>query len=302
MERLLGVYWDQPQPMLHMSDGSNETALTLETGTSLTVELGGDRHCIGTYSALEGKRVLCPTDALLEAGPISHCPHCQGGEAFTAKTGLSSMGGGSGLLDEEHTVYLALFGVSEFKVGVAQTIRREARLREQGSVASMFIGTADGRAARQLEQRIHDKTGITMQMRTAKKLELLTSAPAKEPARARLKEAMDNVRQRLANAQELTEEFSYWQDGYGIDTDSLPSSIELVTRVERHARVTGVVVGVLGRSVLLQTRETLYALGSNLLEGFDASVATSKDTLGDAVTPHGIQSQPVAIDMQGSLF
>ncbi len=101
------------------------------------------------------------------------------------------------LTDTPHIVYLNLFGFSLLKVGVASEWRKERRVLEQGSWASLFIAHADGIVARKIESVISKELGVRQMIRVDEKVKSLLADVDAPRAREFLLSHFVRVREKL---------------------------------------------------------------------------------------------------------
>jgi hypothetical protein len=82
-------------------------------------------------------------------------------------------------LAQEHWLYVATFADGASKVGTASSVRKWARLAEQGAVAAHYVARAqDGRVVRVLEDAVTAGAGLPQQVRSrAKAAALLAPLP-----------------------------------------------------------------------------------------------------------------------------
>ncbi len=148
--------------------------------------------------------------------------------------------------EEEHAIYLAAFAPRTFKVGVTRSWRLDTRLREQGADRAAHVLTvSDGRVARERESEISTAYDITERVRVPTKIRGLA----------------ENVDERAWD--ELLSEFDVLSEftfGYGFDLSGRPVSETLLT---------GTVVGIKGRILVLEYANTTYAVDLRALVGYE---------------------------------
>ena len=157
--------------------------------------------------------------------------------------------------EEEHAIYLAGFRPDLFKVGVTRSWRLETRLREQGADRAAHVSTVpDGQIARERESEISSEYAITERVRVASKIRGL-AAPFDESAWRRLLGKFD-----------VLDEFAF---EYGFDAQSPPIAETLLT---------GCVVAIKGRVLVLEHGRTTYAVDMRGLVGYEVRAgATDRD-------------------------
>lgn len=189
----------------------------------------GERHCAGT-TADGGTHHPCERE---------RAPYC---DLHTTPWSVANNADS----EEEHAVYLAGFAPRTFKVGVTRSWRLDTRLREQGADRAAHVcTTADGRVARQRETQISTEYDITERVRVATKIRGLAE-PFDEAAWEALLESF-----------EVHDEFAF---EYGFELGDRPVTETLLS---------GTVLGVKGRILLLSYRGTTYAVDCRNLVGYD---------------------------------
>jgi hypothetical protein len=221
---------------LLLADAGDVERVSLDRGDSIAYALG-DRHCAG---------VLDP------AGPDDHepcdretAPYCR---AHTSRWPCARCRGECALpveaCREEHVVYLAAFAPATFKVGVTRSWRLERRLREQGADRGAHLRTVtDGRVARQIEADIAATVGDSV--RVPAKLDGLHRS-VDERAWERL----------LAGFEPLA-------------TYEFEDALELEDRPVAETLATGEVRGTKGRVLVLDYRDSTYAVDVRDLVGHE---------------------------------
>lgn len=158
----------------------------------------------------------------------------------------------------DHALYLASFGPGLVKVGVARFNRRTARLREQGALAGIIIGHADGQSVRWHESVI-SRTGIADRIPMGERLRALAGPIDQEALRLELEQTAETLQRRLNGIP--------WLDVPEVihlpEARSLGRRPELV-RPEEGQVVHGAVIEALGTLVILDRdgEPTALDLGS----------------------------------------
>lgn len=152
----------------------------------------------------------------------------------------------------EHAIYLAAFAPAVFKVGVTRLERLETRLREQGADRAAHISTVpDGRIARDRETAIATEHDITERVCAATKVRGFG-------------EAVDERRwNALLAGFDVREEFAF---EYGLGPATRPVAETLLS---------GSVRGVKGRVLVLDHRDTTYAVDMRDLVGHELREGTT---------------------------
>ncbi|MEV6416224.1 DUF2797 domain-containing protein [Kribbella sp. NPDC051718] len=153
--RVTGVGWRDGVAQLEwVGDGRNVVRRSpLQVGAELAFGFEGERRCVGFWRA--GRRLGCSTRTVLAAGGRSgQCIDCQGMEranSVAADTRLDD--------PRPYNVYLAHHG-SVIKVGITAVERGEARLLEQGALASVMISAGSLVGARRVEMTLGAALGL----------------------------------------------------------------------------------------------------------------------------------------------
>ncbi|GAA0960215.1 DUF2797 domain-containing protein [Kribbella koreensis] len=153
--RVSGVGWvDGVAQLEWVVDGRDVSRRSpLALGSELGFGFVGERRCVGFWRA--GRRLGCSTRTVLAAGGRSgQCVDCQGMEranSVAADTRLDD--------PRPYNVYLAHHG-SVIKVGITAVERGEARLLEQGALASVMISAGSLVGARRVEMTLGATLGL----------------------------------------------------------------------------------------------------------------------------------------------
>jgi hypothetical protein len=162
--RVTGVGWNDGVAQLEwVVDGQDVSRRSpLPLGSELSFVFGDERRCVGFWRA--GRRLGCSTRTVLAAGGRSgQCADCQGMErsnSVAADTRLDD--------PRAYHVYLAHHG-SVIKVGITAVERGEARLLEQGALASTMISAGSLVGARRVEILLGSALGLPDRVSTSRK-------------------------------------------------------------------------------------------------------------------------------------
>ena len=215
--------------------------IRLEGNLSIGV---GKKSCIGRW---EGRSYI-PCDC-------TKAPVCQQCKMFNA----CAMCKGSCLKDEktcleEHVVYLAMFRPDILKIGVSKSLRFERRLIEQGAdVGAVIASYPNGEIARKTEHKLQRNYGLKNSVRLSEKvnLEKELNLDVWETAR---------------------EDFNAHNE---IRLDYLNKNLWMRPLLLNDA-IYGNVIGLKGRRLIVDDKNTLYVYDlNNLLGAQIISVATS---------------------------
>ncbi|MCF2528143.1 DUF2797 domain-containing protein [Yinghuangia soli] len=157
----------------------------LERGGRLAFAVGADRLCGGVWRG--GRRIACALRAELPAKVLGGmCPDCQ------AMDRSSSIAADTRVDDPRpFMVYLAYHGAGTVKVGITAAERGNARLWEQGALASVALAEGPLMAARRTEHLLGTALGLPDRVATRVK-RLARFAPGTAEQRlAALREVRD---------------------------------------------------------------------------------------------------------------
>lgn len=243
--QIVGYETGDPDPGLYLydwesapavqSDDSAQRFVSLSTGTKLSFKLD-ERHCAGIQT--ESGRHRCMN---------SRGPYCHDHQS----TWVCAKCTGTCLKDEmdcfdTHAIYLAGFAPDIIKVGVTKDWRLRDRLREQGADCGAQIRTVEnGRIARQQEAAI--ATQYPDRVRVEQKIAGLGQFMNTHP----WKEALANFD--IPPADQF--DFEY---GFSVETKPVSETI-----------ATGRVIGVKGRILIIEHRNTTYAVDMRDLVGYE---------------------------------
>jgi hypothetical protein len=159
-QRVTGLNWSGGAAHLEWL-GADPTS-PLELGSELAFTFGDDRRCIGIWRS--GRRLNCSTNT--ELAPSirgAQCPDCHTMErsnSIATDTRLDD--------PRQFSVYLAHHG-SVVKVGITAAERGDARLLEQGALASTIISTGSLVGARRVEGLLKSALQVPDRVSTVRK-------------------------------------------------------------------------------------------------------------------------------------
>ncbi|MFC7080076.1 DUF2797 domain-containing protein [Halorussus caseinilyticus] len=226
---------DDGRPALFVADGREVRREPLAQGGSLGYSLG-ERRCAG---ALDGTTHYdCENET---------APYC----GQHASTWVCARCTGTCLKDEmdcydDHALYLAAFAPATFKVGVTKEWRLRTRLREQGADRAAHLRTVEnGRVAREIESQLAEE--YTDRVRVPAKVSGLHRDVDAEDWKSTLA-AFDPI-----------ETFDF---DYGLELDAAPVAETVLT---------GEILGVQGRVLVLERGGTTYAVDLRDVVGYEIS-------------------------------
>ncbi len=288
--------WQDLTPRLVVDD----TPIPVIVGETFNITLSGARHCVGYKQFGKTGYTPCPAHSEIAPGKKTQCASCEQCDvSFTAKTGYGTNEQASSLLGADHSVYLAYFSDDIIKVGVAVSARREVRVREQGALACMFIGSGNGTVARNLERRIHTVAGFTEWVRLDSKLKALDEKATESTCRSALTTAYEKAK-RLARSTVVADvpEFRYLYPDYHLAPSVFEKDIHLTSNIEPSARICGTIAGIIGKVIMIDTGDEMLALNSTLLAGFQPQQQNPNTTPGTS----GLALKKLDINRQQSIF
>ena len=151
-----------------------------------------------------------------------------------------------GTSEETHAVYLAAFAPDLFKVGITKRWRLETRLREQGADrGALGYTVTDGTVALQVEADVDEDPRLTQRVRVSQKREGLHQS------------VEDDSWEAILGDFQVSDRFEF---DYGLD---------LADRPVPETILSGTVLGVKGRILVLEHGQTAYAVDLRDLVGYD---------------------------------
>jgi uncharacterized protein DUF2797 len=262
--RVSGVGWKDGVAQLEWvvdgRDGGRRSPLL--RGSELSFVFEGERQCVGFWRA--ERRLGCSTRTVLTAiGRSGQCVDCQGMERVNSVAA-------DGRLDDPrpYHVYLAHHG-SVIKVGITAVERGEARLLEQGALASTMISVGSLVGARRVEILLGSTLGLPDRISTSRK----------RAARTRPGGAAERSTELLSTVGRTGE--LDWPDGqvrceprvgdhvarYGLPDEGLHAEVAVVEPVPDGV-VVGRIVCAIGADLYLDTTAGLLLLDTHLLSGW----------------------------------
>ncbi|WP_327069784.1 DUF2797 domain-containing protein [Kitasatospora sp. NBC_01302] len=292
--RATGLAWSTGAAALEWStpgDGAPKTS-PLDLGAALAFTTGADRRCTGLRRA--GRRHACPTAAPLPpASRSAQCPACQTtdrADSIAADTRLHD--------PRPFAVYLAHHG-STVKVGITAVERGQARLLEQGALASTVISTGSLLAARRVENLLGQALGLPDRVSTSRK----------RAARAHPGTAAERATALLATAESVKS--LSWPEGqtrtdpqiadhtttYGLPADGLRPDAAILPPTPGSV-IAGRITCRIGADLYLHTPAGLVLLDTRLLAGWsltraepDSPLTAHLEALTAPEAPHSPSNQ-----------
>jgi len=283
--QVTGIGHDEDLPSLELRGLSDRRVEMIPGELSYTV--ASPRFCIGTrppgshlkpcaYPSEPLRRTQC--EACFAQSQILPCLRCDGRRCHNpARRELC--------VPHDHALYLASFGPGLVKVGVARHNRRAARLREQGALAGIIIGRADGQRVRWHETVI-SRTGIADRIPVGERLRALAGPIDQQVLRLELEQVAQTLQRRLEGVPWLDEP----------ETIHLPDALSLgrrpeLVRPEEGQVIHGRVIEALGTLVILDRDGEPTALDLGSLVGHWIRARRGEDPLPE---------QQMALDLGGA--
>lgn len=268
-----GSGWHEGQYAIEIR-GEGRRPITL--GQELAFVVQGPRRCIG-YRPPHASASLLPCPEKKEGISASQCEECFrraeilpclrcDGERCRNPERRSFC-----VQPENHAVYLASFGESMPKVGVARWTRRQERVREQGARVALIVARDDGQMVRRTETEI-SRLGIPDRYTSSQKLQsLVGSRVSEEEMTEELLAVYEDLRHRI-RAPWLREP----------ERIILPSPIALHYRPNLETAQPGMVVrgevqDIQGQLLFIDNNKTLFALDGGSLQGYCLRGANEDD-------------------------
>jgi hypothetical protein len=172
---------DEPELVFDSVDGQPPTRYTLPIRNRvLSITRLRAKRCSGRYDILTCEASPCPLGAAPLSGKTT-CADCERANGFfPAFYNLAN----SRLSPQQqiyngrpHILYLAHFGATALKVGIASEIRAKARLLEQGALQAAVVQTfPNAEGAREIEKAISERGLATERLNSGTKRTLLQKA------------------------------------------------------------------------------------------------------------------------------
>lgn len=254
---------------------------------------GADRRCIGVWRS--GRRRYCPTSAPLDlAVRTPQCSACQAGDradSIAADTRLHD--------PRPFAVYLAHHGCG-VKVGITAVERGDARLLEQGALASAVISSGTLIAARRAENLLGAALGLPDRMSPARKREARTRAGTASDRAADLLATADRAAQLVwPRGQDRREtQVSDHAATYGLPASGLRPTGAMLPLAAGNV-IGGRIACRIGTDLYLDTDSGLVLLDTRLLAGWALGRAEPGTALTASLEP---LARPGRQEEQDALF
>jgi hypothetical protein len=251
----------------------------LEAGSELSFKVNPGRHCVGyatTSSRNSTQKVAlepwkayepCPVKAPITKGykcsscsredMVNPCLICDGAEC------LAERGRQISCKDSTAYVYMASFGSTFVKVGVAHQSRIPHRWIEQGANLAKRIMMGNGMDVRRFEVAIHKSLNVLSGLRTSLKVDTMWKTQTKKEAFA-LANMEEQIRQRFPDLPAYHENLQDLSPIYALPSlDRQP----LQLKIKKNQQITGTVMGAKGALLLLRVNGLPHLLNVKHLVG-----------------------------------
>ncbi|MEY9840586.1 DUF2797 domain-containing protein [Streptacidiphilus sp. EB103A] len=262
--RATGLIWSARHPVLEWSGPGGATRTSpLPAGADLAFACGPNRLCIGVWRS--GARRACPIAERIAAGARSaQCPACQ------ALDRSSSIATDTRLTDPRpFCVYLAHHG-STIKVGITAAERGDARLLEQGALASTILSTGTLLSGRRTEILITTALGLPDRVSSSRKRDARARPGSAGERAAELLAAAARTRQLAgwpAEQRQHPLQVSDHTEAYHLPPGGL-HPVAALAALEPAAVVSGRTVCRIGTDLYLDAAPGLLLIDTRLLAGW----------------------------------
>ena len=260
----------------------------LDAGSELSFKVNPGRYCVGyattssrtstSQIALEPWKAFesCPGKASITKGykcsscslaeTVHPCLICDGVKCL-AEPGRQRI-----CKDATAYVYLASFGPTFVKVGVAHQSRIPHRWIEQGANFAKRIMMGNGMDVRRFESTIHKSLNVLSGLRTSMKVDTMWKAQTKKEAFA-LANMEEQIRQRFPDFPVYHENLRDLSPIYALPSlDRQP----LEVKIKKNQQITGTVMGAKGALLLLRVNDLPHFLNLKHLIGRKITVNTTE--------------------------
>lgn len=203
LKQFKGLKWINNIPCFLLFDLNSKKIEIKKIGKNVNITKTNKRLCNGYYDLLNRKYVVCKNLEELSETENNQCNCCKELSGFSECLGCdgkicrANNKMAQKFCNQEHIVYIALFGNDRFKVGTAAEYRKYSRILEQGAIASMFIAeTPNGRLARLIEHKI-GQYGYTLQVQSSYKIQNLVIEKSKNEIKEILEKKYKEIKEEL---------------------------------------------------------------------------------------------------------
>jgi hypothetical protein len=272
-----GYHFSDDGPMLRLDDLSAQPTRRIfrpVRGLPCTFTWRATRYCTGFRDLATRKSSPCPQQTQV-TGKSDQCWACDQRTGFIPsfynmeRNALSPQQQRYNL--DKHIVYLAAFSADTAKVGITSEVRSLARLREQGARCGVIVArTEDAYAARAHEEAIHQWLYLPEQIRSGRKLALLSERFDAAAVGGYL-ESLRERAERALDLPRLAEPIESFDRDYLGDHRIEPPLVDL-TEVDP-PMISGVGVGLVGDILIMREADRQLALSLKSVIGCVVEIA-----------------------------
>lgn len=273
---LLGIEWKERKPYLvYRKDrfSLEETEIQLKNGSTFSLKILDQKHCIGYRDTSLHEQFLCKEDKLVWKKDLYQCFACRNHETvhFFSLAGLSEEQTEI-LRGKNHFNYLNLFGNDIVKVGVATEGGRWRRVLEQGADSTLFFTETDGVTAREIENFVSQSFEIRQAVTSLQKVKLLKELIPEKESRSKLLQTYFQIKLSIPEKYKQylidTPEFSYNDTYYQLSELEDMNEITFIDEGNTGDVFSGEIIGIPGQLLLYKYQGRYFALNMNKIKGF----------------------------------
>jgi predicted kinase len=275
IRQFLGIRWRGGKPYFWLYNPSMQEYEETPAAGEVRIEKLGKKICTGYYDLHDNKTHPCANQVELTHSPSGVCRTCGAMVGFRqcmmcrGDTCKAVCPDAVQLCKRDHILYLACFPGNKVKVGTTTMERRYERVLEQGAVYSMFIGKADGKEIRRMENAAA-KLGITPQVTQKYKLKTIFQPMDKTTAEQVLTEHYELIKTSLPNAmssQLIKPEFNNF-DHTGIPDMHVFQKDTICETLENADKFEGEIIAIIGSIGLFRTGNKITAINMKEYAGW----------------------------------
>lgn len=253
--------------------------------TSFTLIRYNTRHCIGKYDMFTFQDEPCSSNSLLTTKDI-RCQDCNRAIGFNPafynvrSSQISEKQ--QAYNTQKHCVYLAYFGKSLIKVGIAHYKRSITRLCEQGARAAVIMHEYDNaQKARETELMIKNNFQIPEVVNNSKKMKLIREIFDYTDAKEKLLKLSDEFHRQIdSTAIETPKIYNFDQNYLGQNT--LKKDIFDVSAVSPLS-ISGKCIGMIGNILIVEQQNQQYMVPIKLF--ISHTVSFSQEIIKSKIVP-----------------
>lgn len=283
-----GIKWINNTPLFLLYDIENKKNFYEKIKRNIYLTKYDKKYCVGYYDLLKHDYFGCDLIHDVEKSK-SQCSLCKNVTGFNMCLGctghncLSNNKNAKEFCNQEHIVYIAMFGNDRLKVGTAASYRKYERIQDQGAIASMFIAkTSNGKIARLIEHTI-SKMGYTLLVNSSYKIKnLLINKDTVEIKKIFLNEyknISDNLSVELKKYL-IKPEINYMKkineinrvclkdlncqiNLFGEETNDF--NYEIISNPDK---IEGEILNVIGQILIIRNKDNIFAIDTKKLVGY----------------------------------